>query len=47
VSEQRVVIEHPDGRQYSVTRAVFNAIYKALGFKIVGPDGDPPEKSKR
>jgi hypothetical protein len=46
VSEQRVVIEHPDGRQYSVTRAAFNATYKALGFKIIGPDGDPPEKKR-
>lgn len=33
-----VVINHPDGRSYSVTRKVFNVIYEPEGFSIVGPE---------
>lgn len=47
MAEDRFIIEHKDGRRYSVTRETFGDQYKAEGFKIVGPDGDaPPEKPK-
>lgn len=34
----RVIIEHPDGRQYSVTRKVFGSLYEPEGFAIVGDE---------
>lgn len=30
----RVLIHHPDGRSYSVTRKAFESLYQAEGFEI-------------
>jgi hypothetical protein len=49
----RVVIRHPDGRSYSVTRKAFGAIYEDKGFWIVEPETEasfihdvPPNPSR-
>ena len=40
----RVVIAHPDGREYSVTEAGFRGLYAEQGFKVVrNEDGTPYE----
>lgn len=49
MAEKRVVIRHPkDGREYGVTEAVFEEVYKSQGFKIIsfenGEEYIPPEK---
>jgi hypothetical protein len=36
----RVVIRHPDGRSYSVTRKAFASLYEEQGFEIAGPETD-------
>ena len=51
MAEQRVIIEHEDGRRYSVTPAVFRDQYEPQGFRVVsyedgvikyqGADGKP------
>ncbi|MHB8398434.1 MAG: hypothetical protein ACYDCI_05795 [Candidatus Limnocylindrales bacterium] len=38
MSEHRVIIEHPDGRRYSVTPAAHRDLYEADGFAVVGEE---------
>lgn len=40
MAENRVIIEHKDGRSYSVTREAFEAMYQPEGFKITGEETD-------
>lgn len=34
----RVIINHPDGRSYSVTRKAFEKLYEPEGFSVSGPE---------
>jgi hypothetical protein len=34
----RVIISHPDGRSYSVTRKAFQSLYEPDGFTVVGDE---------
>jgi hypothetical protein len=36
--EPRVIVVHPDGRRYSVTRDAFRRLYAPQGFAIEGPE---------
>lgn len=36
--EKRHIIEHKDGRSYSVTKDAFQRIYEPEGFKITGEE---------
>lgn len=45
--DERVIIEHPDGRRYAVTVPAYKALYEAGGFVIVShQDGRPYEAPK-
>jgi hypothetical protein len=35
---ERVIISHPDGRRYSVTRKAFAAVYEKEGFEVGEPE---------
>lgn len=38
MAEQRFIVEHPDGRRYSVTQEGFDAVYRDQGFTIAGEE---------
>jgi hypothetical protein len=49
----RVIIEHPDGRQYAVERQAYKDLYEAEGFTVTGDmtpasfEPDVPRRPRR
>lgn len=41
MAKLNVVIEHRDGRTYSVTEGDYRKVYASEGFRITGHDGTP------